>query len=327
MIRYVLLILGFIILACERFIMPISMQTQAYLFFAGVILLGIPHGAADLMVGSSNAGAAKKTFSKIRFLVVYLGLLTAFAAILRFMPLTGNLLFILFAAYHFGETDLYHFKTGSATGKLFVTSYGLVILSVILLHHFEEVKPLLLQFDSGVKNSRFINWIDQNRYAIMSVCGALFFTSTFIYQLKHKTDNPSLNGRFLIVLAVLLFILFNMPMLMGFTFYFVAWHSLLSIKNIITYLRTTRQSSRLAIAKEIFLYSSLAMIGIVFFGLTGFMFMNNGAAMSYLFLGLAVLTAPHMLVMHDMYHHIRVNNKLTEQSLMQTVVNEQPLYQ
>jgi Brp/Blh family beta-carotene 15,15'-monooxygenase len=321
------MILGFIILACERFIMPIPPQTQAYLFFAGIIFLGIPHGAADLMVGSSNAGAAKKNFSKLRFLMIYISLLIAFAAVLRFMPLAGNLLFLLFAAYHFGETDLYHFKTGSVTGKLFVTSYGLLILSVILLNHFEEVKPLLLQFDAGVKNSRFINWLDQNRYQIMSVCGVLFFSSTFTYQLKHKKDNPSLNGRFLIVLAVLLFILFNMPMLIGFTFYFVAWHSLLSLKNIITYLRKTRQSPRLVIAKEIFLYSSLAMIGIVLFGLTGFMFMNNAAAMSYLFLGLAVLTAPHMLVMHHMYHHIRVNNKLTEQSPLQTVITQQPLYQ
>jgi hypothetical protein len=38
------------------------------------------------------------------------------------------------------------------------------------------------------------------------------------------------------------------------------------------------------------------------------MFINNNAIMAYSFLGLAVLTAPHMQVMHDMYHKIRMKH-------------------
>ena len=313
MIRYILLIVGFMAIICQHFIMPIPTQVQAYLFFIGIVLLGIPHGAADLLVAGNNAGASKKSFSKPRFLVAYISLLTAFAAVIYYLPLAGNLLFILFAAYHFGETDLYQFKTNSVLGKIFVTSYGLVILSVILLNHFEEVKPLLLQFNAGKNNILFINWLDANRFMVMSFIGLLFFISTFIFLLLNNAVGSLGKGQFLVRLACLLFILFSMPMLIGFTFYFVAWHSILSLKNIVGYLRKNKQFSPLSILKQILLYSGLAMAGIAIFGLTGFMFMSNGAAMSYLFLGLSVLTAPHMLVMHDMYNHIRINKMTLQQ--------------
>jgi beta-carotene 15,15'-dioxygenase len=97
-------------------------------------------------------------------------------------------------------------------------------------------------------------------------------------------------------------------MLLGFTFYFVVWHSVLSLRNIISYLRNNKNLSGNGITRQIILYSSLAIGGIALFGLTGFMFISSNAIMGYLFLGLAVLTAPHMQIMHDMYHRIRINS-------------------
>jgi hypothetical protein len=41
------------------------------------------------------------------------------------------------------------------------------------------------------------------------------------------------------------------------------------------------------------------------FGLTGFMFTSTNAMVVYVFLALAVLTAPHMHIMHNMYVDIR----------------------
>jgi beta-carotene 15,15'-dioxygenase len=310
MVRILLLIFGCLLLIFQQYILPVAANTQFFIFLTGIVVLGVPHGAADLLVASQNANGGRKPFSKMRFLFIYLSRLFLFAAILWFFPLAGNLLFIFFAAYHFGETDLYQFKTNTLLGKLFVFSYGLVILSVILLHHFEEVKPLFQMFESGKENEAFINWIDANRYLILSVAGILFFTSTFIYFLKNAGSDKNENGQFLIRFAVILFILFNLPMLLGFTFYFVVWHSVLSLRNIISYLRNDKTVSANGITRQIILYSSLAIVGIVLFGLTGFMFSSSSAIMGYLFLGLAVLTAPHMQIMHDMYHRIRVKGSI-----------------
>lgn len=306
MLRIALLLLGCIILIMQQYVFVIDINTQFIIFLSGILLLGVPHGAADLLVATRNADSSKKSFSKFKFLFIYVSRLLLFSATLWFFPLAGNLLFILFAAYHFGETDLYQFKTDTFLGKLFVISYGLVILSVILIHHFEEIIPLFQQFKSGKDNAAFINFIDVNRTLLMSIGGIMFFTTTFIYFLRNNSDNVE-KGYFLIRFAVILFILYNLPMLLGFTFYFIVWHSVLSLKNIINYLRNNNSFSQYLIAKQIIIYSLLAMGGIGLFGLTGFMFINNNAMMGYLFLGLAVLTAPHMQIMHDMYHSIRTN--------------------
>ncbi len=305
MLRIVLLLSGCSLLLFQQYILPFNNSTQFIIFLAGILLLGVPHGAADLLVATQNANSSKKSFSKFRFLAVYISRLFAFAAILWFFPLAGNLLFILFAAYHFGETDLYQFKTNTLPGKAFVIFYGLLILSVILLHHFEEVKPLFQLFSAGKENAAFINWLDINRYNIISVSGILFFTATFIYFLRNNNTGTKDKGQFLIRFAVILFILFNLPMLLGFTFYFVVWHSVLSLQNITAYLKKNNSNTQNNINRDIVLYSVLAIGGIALFGLTGFMFISSNAIVGYLFLGLAVLTAPHMQIMHDMYNSLR----------------------
>ncbi len=305
MLRIVLLLSGCMLLLFQQYILPFNSSTQFIIFLSGILLLGVPHGAADLLVATKNANRNKKSFSKFRFLAVYISRLFAFGAILWFFPLTGNLLFILFAAYHFGETDLYQFKTNTLSGKAFVIFYGLLILSVILLHHFEEVKPLLQLFSAGKKNVDSINWLDINRYNVISVSGILFFATTFIYFLQNSDTGANDKGQFLIHFAVILLILFNLPMLLGFTFYFVVWHSVLSLNNIIGYLRRNNSYTQNNIRRQIILYSVLAIGGIALFGLTGFMFISSSAMAGYLFLGLAVLTAPHMQIMHDMYNSLR----------------------
>jgi beta-carotene 15,15'-dioxygenase len=104
--------------------------------------------------------------------------------------------------------------------------------------------------------------------------------------------------------------LFNLPLILGFTFYFVIWHSLLSLQNIVRYLRKDNVVKTNIITKQIVIYSSIAIVGTSLFGLTGFMFMNTTAVTGYVFIGLAVLTAPHMQIMHSMYHSLNKQNKL-----------------
>ncbi len=304
MLRNILLLTGTALLIIQNYFFEIPAQQQFILFMIGIVLLGIPHGAADLLIANKTAIHKNSTFSKIKFLIKYLSRLLAFALVLYFFPLIGNLLFILFAAYHFGETDLSNFKTDTFTGKLFVISYGLLILGVILLPHFQEIKPMFALFESGKKHAYFINFIDEYRLVILSIIATLFFVSTFIY--FSINEKPAINtDKFIVQLALLVLLLFNLPMIIGFTLYFVVWHSILSIKNIVTYLKVDEKLKDSIIVKQILLYSFLAIVGLGMFGLTGFMFTSANAMMVYIFLGLAVLTAPHMQIMHNMYNDIR----------------------
>jgi beta-carotene 15,15'-dioxygenase len=309
MIRIVLLITGAILLIVEQYIKSVPVQLQFNVFITGILLLGVPHGAADLLVATRNSQLEKESFSKLKFLVKYLTRLVLFAAILWFFPVTGNILFILFAAYHFGETDLHQFRTNTFSGKFFAISYGLLILGVILLVHFEEVKLLFLQFNSGVKYESYINWINHYRYTILSCLSILFFSGAFFYFSVNR-NSEQLHGGFLVQLGTALFMLYHLPMILGFTFYFIMWHSLLSLRNIINYLRKNNLFSITLISKQLILYSTIAIAGTALFGLTGFMFIGKNAVIVYVFLALAVLTVPHMEVMQSMYKNMRANNSI-----------------
>ncbi|GGD65322.1 hypothetical protein GCM10011514_31740 [Emticicia aquatilis] len=292
----------------HHYIQPISVEGQFLAFATGILFLGIPHGAADLLVANQNANSEKKRFSMLFFFTNYLGRLVGFGAILWFFPLIGNILFIFLAAYHFGETDLHRFRTDTLWGKILVMNYGLVILSIILMPNFNEVRPILLLFKAGFDNLAFINWLDSHRIGLIFSAVVLFLLSVTIYFSKNKELAFSENRYFSIQFLLILVILYNLPMVLGFTFYFVIWHSTLSLKNITSYLRKNSNfNTANRVIRQIVFYSLLAIGGILIFGFTGFMFINNNAIMAYSFLGLAVLTAPHMQVMHDMYHKIRLN--------------------
>jgi Brp/Blh family beta-carotene 15,15'-monooxygenase len=305
MIRPLLIAFGLLLMLTQYYFDAITVNGQFFIFIGGIILLGIPHGAADLLIANSAANDARTQFSIYRFLFNYLGRLGLFGLTLWLFPLIGNLLFMAFAAYHFGETDLHRFNTGTFAGKAFVTSYGFIILGCILLNHFADVKSLLLMFPSGVAHLQFINAIGNYRYTIMLLTIILFIGSAtlYFYQNHLKINNHLLLFAQLLVISV---ILFNLPMVLGFSFYFVLWHSVFSIRSIVKYLRRDTSISYLKIIGKMAGYSLLAIAGIAAFGVLGFMYANRSAMIVYVFLGLAVLTAPHMQIMHRMYSNIRL---------------------
>lgn len=307
--RIILLFIGLLILFIQQFIHNISPEIQFFCFAIGILILGIPHGAADLLVATQNANYSEKKFSLIRFFLNYIGRLTLFAFTLWFFPLFGNILFIFLAAYHFGETDLHQFKTDTLIGKLLVMSYGLVILSVIIMPNFDEVRPILMLFEAGFTNITFISWLDFHRTEIVLSSLALLLSSSFLYFYYVDSNIDFRQTSFLLFqFCLILLVLYNLPMLLGFTYYFVIWHSIWSLNNITTYLKTdSKKYTSQLVFKQITFYSILAIGGIIIFGAAGFMFINHTAIMAYSFLGLAVLTAPHLQVMHDMYYKIRLH--------------------
>lgn len=304
MLRILLLLFGFCLLLFQQFLLPVNMEWQFLLFTAGVILLGIPHGAVDLLVASNTAIKEKRPFSNTRFFKVYLSRLIIFGLVIYLMPVPGMLIFILFSAYHFGETDLYFLRTDTIPGKILVGSYGLVILTVILLSNLSDLRSLLQYSGSSAEVNNILDFLESYRSAGLSITLVLFFSSIFFYFLITQTKE-SIPDFFLLQFAILVFVLYQLPLILGFTFYFVVWHSVLSLKNIIHYLRRGNAFTMNTIIRQIMLYSGLATGGIVITGVAGYFFISDQAIIMYVFLSLAVLTAPHMQIMHDMYRRIR----------------------
>jgi Brp/Blh family beta-carotene 15,15'-monooxygenase len=300
MLRVILIGVGIILLFIQHLL---TKDVQFLLFMIGIIVLGIPHGAADMLVAGKSVATSHRTKQLYRFLLAYLFRLISFGMLLYFFPLMGSMLFILFAAYHFGETDLHQFQTETWSGKIFIISYGLLLLGVIILQHFDEVMPLLASLSGEIGLSSQINFINEHRIFILCSLAACFFLSTFIYFANN--ENADQGGRFLVQFGVVLLIVYQLPLLLGFTFYFVCWHSILSVTNILRFLKQDRNFSMAYTAKQIVMYSVIAMAGISILGYLGMQWYSaNGMIMS-IFIGLAILTAPHMQIMYDMYKKIR----------------------
>jgi hypothetical protein len=65
-------------------------------------------------------------------------------------------------AIFFGENDLYNFRTDLLSGKIFVISYGLFILSLFLIHHFDEVRPLIESISRNTSSGSYLRWINDH---------------------------------------------------------------------------------------------------------------------------------------------------------------------
>ncbi len=303
MLRGIILLTGFLLLIGSWYYHPLSYSVQYSMFIGGILFLGIPHGAADLLVANEQAVVSQQSFSIARFFVNYILRLLLFGLLIYFLPVTGLILFIVMAAYHFGETDLYFFDTKSIAGKLLVSSYGLIILSVILLGNIAELKRLLQA--SGFNNyfSEVIYWIQINHTRLLLICFLFFVACNLFYFLGVK--RKFVQGYYLLQLVLLVLLLYYMPLILGFTFYFIVWHSMLSLQKIFAFLLAGKKYAYSQILKQIFLYSLLAFAGILLIGIPGSMFFNYESFTIYIFIGLAVLTAPHMQIMHEMYLAIR----------------------
>jgi Brp/Blh family beta-carotene 15,15'-monooxygenase len=306
MTRVLLLSLGIATLILQQLFHPISSDIQTVMFLAGIILLGVPHGAADLLVAMQNAEKDTHSFSQVRFLAQYLLRIFLFGILLWTFPIAGIALFILFAAYHFGETDLSAFDTSKPVGRFFVASYGLVILGVMLLCHLDEVAPFLALAGDPVRQAPVLSWLHTNRIMLLFLLVLQFMSSALFLFGSQSRELLKIDLRTITRFLLILFILAGLPLILGFTFYFIAWHSVLSMQNIVHYLCRLNSRTHGIVIRQITLYSALAILGIVLVGVAGFMFASEISVMWYAFMGLAVLTAPHMEVMHEMYGRLRL---------------------
>lgn len=110
--------------------------------------------------------------------------------------------------------------------------------------------------------------------------------------------------------GLLSFLIISLPLLVSFTFYFAAWHSILSIRNIERFLRLKNNSYHLfQIHKQSILFSVIAIAGIGIIYLLGQLSGVNIDWVLALVITLSVLTLPHLEVMHSMYKKFKQLNK------------------
>jgi hypothetical protein len=223
-----------------------------------------------------------------------------------YFPLSATVVFVLAAAYHFGEADLIAIANGSVGSKLLTLAYGMVLLAVILLPHFDQVIILLSYLPLSPTAISFLHLVGQHWLSLVGLIVLSFLlVSAFYYWHYQVSIQWQETAAILFRLAVLVGILSQLSMLLGFTFYFVMWHSLLSLRNIYRYLSSSQHYDRWRFIVQLLLFSSIAIAGILAVGYCTQSSVALDRLVIYIIVGLAVLTTPHLVVMNDMYKNFK----------------------
>ena len=257
------------------------------LCFFLILSIGISHGALDNLKG-------KKLLKILKFkniFIFYLGYITISLFVILCWTLTPTLtltIFLVVACYHFGKEDTdFLVKKKSFFVNLLFTLKGSIIIISPLLFNFQDTADIfkLLNFDISIFG---INQIFL--YSILF----LSFSSNIALSLNQESDFKSLIIMDFISILILNF--FLSPIL-AFTIYFCFLHSLRHSFSLIFELsKNFKRGAFMFIKKALPLTIATVLIYVISFYYLNSLFVIDETIYKLIFIGLASLTFPHILL-------------------------------
>jgi len=259
-----------------------------------ILSIGISHGALDDVKG-------KKLFKKFGInkpaIFYFLYVLIAIIIIILWMiiPAFSLVIFLLVASYHFGKEDTQFLinEKSNISQLLFLSKGSLIILAPMYFHFNETISIFNLLLVNNEAFYNFLNFIETNRILLFGIILAtlsniILFTKN--YEFKKFTI-------FLDYFSILIINYYFSP-LVAFTLYFCFLHS---IRHSITLMLELNETD-LNMGFKIFIKKALPLtIVTATFCLLGLFFLNNSysfnsSILKIIFIGLASLTFPHILL-------------------------------
>jgi Brp/Blh family beta-carotene 15,15'-monooxygenase len=278
--RAFLFVVGVLALA-SIFHERLNSATALAVLVVGVILLGLPHGALDPMV-AGKALANYRYYSPIAFYASYLILALSYSLLWSRYPTLGLSSFLVIAAVHFGS-DRQH--RGSALTRI---CYGLTIVTLPALAHPVEVASIYTAL--GTAQAQLLVHISM----VLAVTAVIAGGTGAVVQFKQRGSD------LYEFLAIVVGATFLGP-LVFFACYFCLLHSP-------RHLLETAGGLGIASLRKIYLVAApvvmttMALGGIFWFVVPDISYSSR--LLTLVFVGLASLTVPHMLL-----------DKVTEPSL------------
>ena len=259
------------------------------LFF--ILSIGISHGAMD------NYKANKlliiyKVNNKSIFFIIYILISILVILLWSLFSSFTLLLFLLTASYHFGREDTAFLNEGnSKLDQIFYLIKGSLIVFSPLFFHFDETLKI---FETLFLSKEILIFLE-NEHWIINVCLSLSILGYLYFVYKNKfTDFEIL---FLDMFSILI-LNYVFSTLVAFTIYFCFLHS---IRHIIS-ISYELNPSNFLVGIKTFIKKSfpLTIVTAVLYLLAIFFLSNsyglNDVVIKVIFIGLASLTFPHILL-------------------------------
>lgn len=252
-----------------------------FLLILGLIFPGIPHGAAD------HWAALKQENMRLGFLIkfVLLYLLAMFLVLLLWLvhPLWGLCFFLAYSAWHFGETDM---REWQAYTPFRASVWGIVLLAILLIGHWPETAIIIeaygIDLPTGYQREIHV-WGSLSSIALGLAIG---------FSLKGKARKSWTLVFIILVMGVFL------PLLLAFGLYFIGSHSSkgwLHLKE-----KFNVGDGQLLIRTAPFSLGAFALAALAYWA-SGYYAVNGENLWPWLFTFIAIISAPHILIMHRLY--------------------------
>lgn len=259
-----------------------------------IVLLGIPHGAIDNVLFFRNV-KGKTGF----FILVYLFIISLNILLWIYSPMLAYLLFLFLSAFHFGQSQLLnHFLVEKNIHKFLYFLWGLTILSGLIYLNRSEIFQI-------AENQDFELFYTLHNPRYMRIVFYIALTLTLVVMgwltyIKEMTGEALLME--ILVLVALLAAFFTLPLIIGFTLYFIVLHSFKVIQDIyVTLVSEKMIQSHGQFLRLVIPFTLLTFIGIgLLYAGTEKNIIPVSFGFSFLIL-VSSITLPHALVMNLFY--------------------------
>ena len=253
-----------------------------------ILILGISHGALDDIKGkklSKLFGYKSSFFFYFAYILISLSIIICWLI----FPNVILLLFLIVASYHFGKEDtVFSFKKKYWIAECLYFFKGSTVIIAPLLFQKDKTNEIFQTLNFNVFDSQIFT----DQFLIVLLC--LSFLSS-LYISNHK--NTDLKGlMFMDFFSLIILNLFLTPIL-AFTLYFCFLHS---IRHSITLIFELDRSFKSGLKKFInraipltFITGAIFLIAVY---LLNNFYMLDEAIYKVIFIGLASLTFPHILL-------------------------------
>ena len=259
-----------------------------------ILSIGISHGALDNQKGKRLIKLYNIN-NIYYFYLIYLIIAATIIAIWLLAPTLSLIIFLIVAAYHFGKEDTEFLITKKSNINIILYFLkGILIIIAPLMFHFVETinifKLLLIQNESFYL---FLNFIENN-YIISFIFLISLLTNIYFFLKDFKPVNLLI---FFDFTSILILNYFFAP-LVAFTLYFCFLHSFRHSLSLITELdKYNFKNGLLIFIKKA---APLTILTAIFYLLSLYFLSNhylvNEAIYKVIFIGLASLTFPHILL-------------------------------
>ncbi len=256
-----------------------------------ILSIGISHGALDNYKASKLLSIYKMN-NKTIFFVVYIFISALVIFIWNLYSSYALLTFLIVASYHFGREDTSFLHAGNSyLDQIFYLIKGSIIIFAPLFFHLDETLKI---FETLMLKKEFLIFL-QYEHWIINVCLFLSIVGYFYFVFKNQFKDFEILLLDMLSITILNYIF---SPLVAFTIYFCFLHSIRHIISISYELDKKNFSNGLKIfaKKALPLTVTTAILYLIASIFLSKSYGLNDVIIKVIFIGLASLTFPHILL-------------------------------